>query len=216
MTRAAPSRKKAAPVFAAVAAAALASACASAPPESFYTLNAGLRPRVDDVARREGPRVSDPPLRALGVLVAPAAVPALVDRPQLVLRAGENQVIWLEQQRWAEPLGAQMSRVVAEDLEALLAGWRIATRDEALPAPECRVTLDVRRFEMSRAGPAVSDVLWRVACAGGFARTGQLGSSEPVGYPIAGDALAPAVAAHARVLDRLSREIAQALREAAP
>jgi len=215
MTGAPQSKTKAALVFAG-AAAALASACASAPPESFYTLNAGLRPRVDDVARRERPRVSGPPSRALAVLVTPAAVPALVDRPQLVLRTGENQVIWLEQQRWAEPLGAQVSRLVAEDLEGLLAGWRIATRDEALPAPECQVTLDVRRFDMSRAGPAVSDVLWRVACAGGFARTGRGLASEPVGPPIAGDALEPAVAAHARALDRLSREIAQALREAAP
>ena len=191
---------------------ALASGCASAPPETFYTLTAGVQRAVKGAAPPVGLPGPGPSPRT--VVVAPAAVPELVDRPQLVLKAGDNRVVLLEQRRWGEPLRAQIARVVAEDLGGWLDGWRIATREDALPAPDCRVTLDVRRFDSSRTGPAVSDVLWRISCVNGAVRTGQSAASEPVAAA-PGDALAPVVAAHGRALDRLSRHIAQGLREAA-
>jgi len=196
----------------------LGHACASVPAEKLYTLDAGLRGKIDRAPARaeaasDGARV---PAAQGDVVVAPPALPELIDRPQLMLRIGPHQVEMLEQTRWAEPLRAQIARVVAEDLEALLGGWRIATSEDVLVAPACRVSLDVRRFEASRAGPAVSDVLWRVACAGGSVRTGRAAAAEPVVGAGLTDGLAPVVAAHGRALDRLSRDLAAALRDAAP
>jgi len=185
----------------------LVGGCASVPSEAFYTLNAGLAGGAA--------RAASGPERLRSAVMAPPALPELVDRPQLVLRTGPQQVSLLEQERWAEPLRAQIARVVAEDLETLLGDWRIATREDVLVAPECRVNLDVRRFEVSRAGPAVSDVLWRVACADGFARTGRAAAAEPVVGSAGRDGLSPVVAAHGRALDRLSQDLATALREAA-
>ena len=195
----------------------LGGACASVPAEALYTLNAGLRGGV--VRRDEGsPAGAATPARGRSVLVEPPALPELIDRPQLVLRTGPERVVLLDQERWAEPLRAQIARVVAEDLEALLGDWPIATSEDVLVAPACRVNLDVRRFEAARTGPAVSDVLWRVTC-GGVARTGHAAAAEPVVGGIAGGApdggFAPVVAAHGRALDRLSRDLAAALREAA-
>jgi uncharacterized lipoprotein YmbA len=184
-----------------------AAACASAPPERFYTLSSGVRSAA--TARQP----------ARSVVVAPAALPEIVDRPQLVLRADENHVAILEQQRWAEPLRSGISRVVAEDLGKLLGTWRVSTRDEAIGSPDCRVSLDVRRFDTARAGTAVRvEALWTVACVGSGERMGRSAAEERVAEPVAGasfDAVA-VVAAHGRALDSLSRDIADALREMSP
>jgi uncharacterized lipoprotein YmbA len=208
----APERLVAAVVAATVV---LSGACASGPAEAFYTLNAGVR-RVDGATpRAEKQDAAAPaPWPPRSVVVAPPALPELIDRPQLVLRTGPHRVELLEQSRWAEPLRAQIARVVAEDLETLLGGWRIATSEDGLVGPACRVNLDVRRLEASRAGPALSDVLWRVACAGSV-RTGRTVAAEPVGPEgLSRDGLAPVVAAQGRALDPLSRDLAAALREA--
>lgn len=170
--------------------------CASAPPERFHTLSSAGPPRLG-LARP-----------ALSVVVSPAAVPDLVDRPQLVVHETANQVAILEQQRWAEPLRAGVARVVAEDLGRLLGTSQVSTRDEALRSPDCRVYLDVRRLE-ARTGAAVTvDALWTVTCAGSPRQTGQSLASAP----ISGAGYEAVVTAHGRVLGRLSHDIAAAVR----
>jgi uncharacterized lipoprotein YmbA len=185
-----------------------AGACASAPPERLYALSSGVRGAAFPARS---------PARS--VVVAPAVLPEIVDRPQLVLRTDENRIALLEQQRWAEPLRLGISRVVAEDLGQLLGTWRVSTRDEAIGNPDCRVSLDVRRFDTTRAGATVRvQTLWTVTCAGFAERTGQTATEERVAEPVAGttfDAVA-VVAAHGRALDSLSRDIADALRQLTP
>jgi uncharacterized protein len=191
--RLSPARAGAAALVVALAAAA---GCASAPPQSFYTLSAGLPPAG----------VSEP---GPSVLVGRAALPEIVDRPQLVVRAGANQVAILEQQRWAEPLRDAIPRVVAENLGQLLATSEVSTRDEVIRQPVCRVSLDVRRFE-ARPGAAVEvETLWTVACAGADRRIGQ----SRVRQPVAGGGYGALVVAQGRALDAVSRDIGQAIRE---
>jgi len=165
--------------------------CASAPPQSFYTLSSGLRPAPG--VPRPGP----------SVVVGRAAVPDLVDRPQLVVQAGGNRVVILEQQRWAEPLRAAIPRVVAENLGQVLGGGRVSTRDEVISQPDCRVDLDVRRFD-ARPGAAVEiDALWTVSCGGTAPRVGQ----SLVREPVRGRDYQAVVVAHGRALDSVSRDI---------
>ena len=86
-------------------------ACSSPPRERFYTLDA-----------------PEPPAAAQGapsIAVGPVTVPDLVDRPQIVVRGGPNQVHIVEQARWAEPLRSAIARVVAANLAAEL-GMRLA------------------------------------------------------------------------------------------
>jgi len=197
------------PMLALVVAAALASsACASAPQERLYVLSSG----GSVAAVRAGAGQTGGTDSGRSVVVAPAALPDVVDRPQLVLRTGGNQVTILEQQRWAEPLRAGIARVVAEDLARILGTWRVSTRDDAIQNPDCRVSLDVRRFDTSDSGRAASETLWTVACADRARRTGRSVAEEPLASPLAGAALDAAVAAHGRALDVMSRDIAEALR----
>jgi uncharacterized protein len=182
--------------FALLAALAAGAGCASTARPSFYTLSAGVPAAA---ATAPGP----------SVLVGRAALPEMVDRPQLVVRADANQVAILEQQRWAEPLREAIPRVVAENLSRLLATAEVSTRDEVIRDPTCRVSLDVRRFE-ARAGAAVDiETLWTVACAGAPRRVGQ----SRVRQPAAGGGYGALVVAHGRALDAVSRDIGRAVRE---
>ena len=56
------------------------------------------------------------------IAVTSVAVPDLVDRPQIVVRMGPNQVGIGEQARWAEPLKSAIARVVAANLATALNG----------------------------------------------------------------------------------------------
>jgi uncharacterized protein len=178
-----------------------ASACATAPPERLYKLSPGVR----SAARpdREHSR---------SVVVAQAVLPEVVDRPQLVLRADENRVTILEQQRWAEPLRSGVSRVIAEDLAELLGIWRVSSRDDVVESPDCRVRLDFRHFEIARGGTAVRvEALWTVACAGSVETMGRSAVEEKITGPVTGSSFDAVVAAHGRALDSVSRDIAVAL-----
>jgi uncharacterized lipoprotein YmbA len=167
--------------------------CASAP-QRMYALAAGVEAGGGDAERS---------------VVVRAALPELVDRPQLVMRTGANQVTLLEQQRWAEPLRAGIPRVVAEDLGRLLGTRRVSNRADVIGDPDCRVLLDVRRFDSEPRAASV-EALWTVTC-GPVRRTGQTAAREPT----AGGGVEALVAAHGRALDTISRAIAQALREVA-
>ncbi|HET6146520.1 MAG TPA: PqiC family protein [Polyangia bacterium] len=173
--------------------------CASAPAR-FYTLSL---PGDESAQRPAG----DP----LGptVVVAPAAVPELVDRPQLVILTGAHQVVILEQQRWAEPLRAAIPRVVAEGLGRQLGAAQVSTRDEALRSPDCRVYLDVRRFDARRELAVDLEALWTVSCAGGVKRGGRTLARAPV----QGAGTEAIVIAQGRALRELTLDLARALRE---
>jgi uncharacterized lipoprotein YmbA len=180
-----------------VAALILSGACASGP-EHFYALTSGAQQ-----AAAEGGMAGP------SVVIEPAALPDLVDRPQLVIKGAGSNVTILEQQRWAEPLRSGIPRVVAENLTKLLGTNKVSTRDDVIRSPDCRVIIDVRRLDSQPEVEVAFEALWTVACGDSPKKTGQSATRErPVGKDI--DAL---VAAHGRAMDALSRDIAHAVRE---
>jgi len=176
----------------------LAVACASGP-EHFYALSSGPQQALAPGAVRT-------------VVVEPAVLPDLVDRPQLVVKGDGNTITILEQQRWAEPLRSGIPRVVAENLTKLLGTNQVSTRDDVIRSPDCRVIIDVRRLDSQPAVEVAFEALWTVACADSRKQTGQSAAHERLPNTDV-DAL---VAAHGRALDALSRDIARAIREASP
>jgi len=82
----------------------LVAACGSSPPTSYYTLDpvyAGPTGVSLDEAR---------------IGVGPFIFPALLDRPQIVVRGHRNEVILSEYARWADDLEQRFQAVVARDL----------------------------------------------------------------------------------------------------
>jgi uncharacterized lipoprotein YmbA len=173
--------------------------CGSSPKERFYTLGAGAAPaRVETSA-------------SYSIAVGPVTIPAIVDRPQLVLRTGANRVMLAEQSRWAEPLKDSIPRVIAGDLAQLLHDARVSAHPQGMTNEvDYRVLVDVQRFESTQGDAAAIDVLWAIRDAkAGNLKAGRSTIREPAGGADY-DAL---VAAHDRALAAVSRDIAAALRE---
>lgn len=174
---------------------ALLAACAS-PVSRFYTLSAATAP---------APLSSD-----LSIIVGPVSVPASVDRPEIVVTTGPNQVRLEEYDRWASPLENEISRAVAENLVALLGTPRVTQSSQTLgTGADYRAAIEVQKFESAPGASAVVDAVWTVRrTKDDRSRTGRTTVREAVPQQDY-DALA---AAHSRAIARLSQDIAAAVR----
>jgi uncharacterized protein len=174
----------------------LAVGCGSAPTSRFYNLSAATTPAATP---------SD-----LSVVVGPVSVPAVVDRPQIVVRTGPNQMRLEEFNRWASPLQNNISRVVAENLVAMLGTPRVTLSPQTLSADaDYRAVIEVQSFESVPGDVAVLDALWTVRrTKDGRSETGRTTARETM-QEKSYEALA---AAHSRALARLSRDIADTVR----
>jgi len=148
----------------------------------------------------------------VSVGIGPVTLPGYLDRPELVVRVNENEIMLSETDRWAEPLPENLVRTLEENLSALLPGstyidypW-FESR-----APEYAVSLDVRRFEADASGAVVLDATWRLDHGGARIAGGQ----ERIQEVASGPDRAAAVAAQSRALAELSRRIAASVRSAA-
>lgn len=171
--------------------------CASSSPSRFYTLSHTTAPALTLPA-------------TYSVSVGPVSVPAVVDRPQIVVRVGPNQVGIDEFNRWASPLKNEIARVVAENLTSMLGTPRVTMFPQSTGADASyRVVIDVLRFD-SMPGEAVTlDTVWTVrSTKENQLRTGRANVREPV----PGNGYAPLVAAHSRAIELMSGDIADAIR----
>ena len=174
----------------------LAAGCASTPVTRFYTLSAAAAPAATS--------------SNLSVVVGPVSVPAVVDRPQIVVSTGPNQVRLDEFNQWAAPLQNSIARVVAENLVAMLGTPRVTLFPQTLSADaDYRAAIEVQSFE-SAPGEAADagrglDRAPDEGRQGGDGAHHRARGTQEKGY----DALA---AAHSRALARLSRDIADAVR----
>jgi uncharacterized lipoprotein YmbA len=174
----------------------LASGCGSTPATRFYTLSAAAAPAAT--------------ASQLSVVVGPVSVPAVVDRPEIVVSTGPNQVRLDEFNQWASPLQNNIARVVAENLVAMLGTPRVTLSPQALSADaDYRAAIEVQRFESAPGEAAVLDAVWTVRrTKDGRTQTGRTTVRE-----VASDKNYEALAAaHSRGLARLSRDIADGVR----
>lgn len=177
--------------------AALPMGCASTTQSHFYTLSPALKPAAVAAA-------------SYSISVGPVTIPAAVDRPQIVVRVGPNQVDIDEFNRWASPLQSDIARVVAENLSSML-GTPDVTVFPQTPAAgsSYRVVISVLRFDSVPGGAATVDAVWTVRRAkGDQSRTGR----TTLSVPAQGSGYAALVAAHSLALEKLSGDVAGAIR----
>jgi uncharacterized lipoprotein YmbA len=175
----------------------LAAGCASTPPSRFYTLSATATPSTVAAS-------------SLVIVVGPVSVPAVVDRLEIVVSSGSNEVKLDEFNRWASPLQDNLSRVIAENLVAIL-GTRRVTLFSQMPstAAQYRVAIEVHGFESVIGTSTTLDAVWTVRrTTDGSAETGRTAVRESV-LNNSYDAIA---AAHSLAVARLSQDIADAVR----
>ena len=166
--------------------------CASTPPAQFYTLSPAAKQAAGTTS--------------YSIAVGPVTVPAVVDRPQIVVQTGPNQVTFDEFNRWAAPLQSDIARVVAENLASALGTPSVTVFPQSSGAgTSYRVVIDTLRFESVPGEAATLDALWTVRSQKeNQSRAGRTTVREPV----QGSGYAALVAAHSRALERLSEDIA--------
>jgi hypothetical protein len=168
-------------------------------PIEFYT----LAPLSSPAAGRGG-------ASAIIVAVNPAVIPASLDRPQIVTRTDENQIMLSEFNRWGGNLKEEISRTLIENLGTLLADRRVTVMSANLALdPVCFVAVTFNRFD-GRLGDSVwLNAAWTV-------RDQKHKKTLAVKHSILqekvlGPGYAELVAAQSRALGTLSREIASEL-----
>lgn len=185
-------------LLAALGAALGALACAplgggTTPPSRFYLLT----PLEIPPQRSDGPRLGVGTIRIADYL----------DRPQIVTRRGENRVELAEFDRWGEPLDDGVARVVMQNLGSLLGTQRVQQAPWRDPSSvDLQLDLAIERFDGPAAGPVELVAHWQL-------RRGKLQVERitRVSEAHAGAGYEGQVAAMSRALQRLCREIAEAL-----
>ncbi len=153
--------------------------------------------------------------RCLSIGVGPVKIADYLDRAEIVTRVTPNELRLAEFDQWAEPLGQNVSRVLADNLSGLLCvrsavvfPWRGAV------SIDYQVEVEVLRMDGSLGGDATLDARWMV-----------LGSGEPkrslaarrsrLTAPTGGPGFQALVSAHSRNLEALSRNIASEIKRLA-
>jgi uncharacterized protein len=165
----------------------------------FYALNA-LSPGAaqKDAVTRTGP----------GLGVGPVTLPERLNRPEIVTWVDANMLHLAEFDRWAAPLQDNFTRVLAENLSAVVPTDQVTIYPWTSEAQiDYEVRVDVSRFEGSLGKDCSLVARWSIfRRADKQTKAGRSTHTEP-----AGDSYATLVAAQSRLIAALSRDIVAAL-----
>ncbi len=173
----------------------------TSPPSKFFVLSASAA--ANTAVPSTGPEGT------LGVF--PTKVAEYLDRPQIVTFVGDNAVELDEFNRWAEPLGAGVTRVVSQELSSLLPGWRVLPQpwDPEVPL-RARVVVNISALGWNNRGEARLEANWAVLSGDG---TQALARGRVVlRREASGTGPGPAVAATSALVTALSHDVAVAVR----
>ncbi len=144
--------------------------------------------------------------------LGPISFPKYLDRLSIVKRSTDSEVIIDEMHRWAESLEGNFTRVLADNLSALLNGVHIATYPmHNWKEIDYQVILNVSRFDADINGNIILSAHWDIRSKAGKKN---LYSHKSLINEKAGNDDYPAlVRTQSKVTEKLSREIANKLKE---
>lgn len=175
-------------------------ACGTSPPVRYYS----LEPIAADYATDR----DDAAIVGLG----PLRMPDYLDRSHMVIRGDGNQVLVDDINRWAEPLGKAVHRILAANVDGLLASVIVVAFPHTTVAGlGYRIAGRIDRFDADRAGRAVLAVQWRVEDRDGHILVPPRRDRYEASVGAPGDADARAHAMN-ELLATYSRDIAEVLR----
>lgn len=125
--------------------------CGSSPKTSYYQLNSDPIPVMAASSNK------------MRVMVGPLNLPASMDRPQLVIQSGSNEVQIYEYHRWAGSLKGDAGRVIAANLARDLGISNVWNFSQSTQSQfDYQVFIDVQSLELSPGQDVVLDVLWTI------------------------------------------------------
>lgn len=185
----------------------LVGACAS-PEPTLHTLSA--RPEATDTSRFQRA------FRLSGV-----RVPDRLDKPQIVLRTSDSEVVALEQQRWVAPFGSELRDALSANLAATLSAVDVGGAAAPAGVPLYRIGAEMRSYD-ARPGQGVTAlVTWRVSrdAATQGASAAALTCQTTLALPVSGPSAAAdseagvnaVVSSTQRLVQQWSQQIAQSV-----
>ena len=179
------------------------SGCASSPVPRFYLLSS-----LEATGPETKPSAEE---RCLSIGVGPISIPYYLDRPQIVTRGVSTELTLAEFDRWGEPLGDNLKRVLAKNLSILLCTKTIAFYPWRGGIPiDYRIEVEVLRFDGSLGGNVSLETWWMISSRDGKQILASKRST--LNEAVGGQDYRSLVSAESRVLATLSREIAEAIK----
>lgn len=194
-------------------AAGLTAACSLNPkedPTRYYVLSN----IVDEPALREaaglpaGSGVAAPEID-LRVGVGPITFPSYLKRTRMVTRVAENELRFLEADRWGDPLEEAFKYALAVDLSVVVGTSDVIVHPWYTTAkPGYSVLVDVVRFERDPQGTAHLLARWELRDESGSVVAADAFNGEEAGDPTS---ISSSVHAQSRLVAALSRQIGDAI-----
>jgi len=177
--------------------------CGATPDPRFYTLSPI---QTADLSNRTATTHD-----SCSVGIGPITIPDYLDRPQIAVRTSRNELRISEYNRWGGSLKSDISRVLAENLTALLSpdGISFVSWRQGVPM-DYRVAIDLSRFEAVEGTFVILQAKWVI-----FAKEGNgliLLRDSTIREPIKGAGFDAAVAAMGKALETLSLNVADGVR----
>jgi len=133
----------------------LLAGCARSPSTKFYVL--------DSLSNSELEQEFAPSRRGFTIGVGPVRLPKYLDRPQIVTRLSRNELQLAEFHQWAEPLGQNFSRVLAENLSLMSPADRVVVFPwNHSTAVDFQVTVEILRFETRVGRESALTARWNI------------------------------------------------------
>jgi len=180
----------------------LSTGCANTKPTRFYTLTSS--------SPSEKKSLSDPSSHNLAIGIGPIVFPEYLNRPQIVTRAGRNELRIAEFHRWAGTLRDEFCLALTENLSALLSTDRVFIYPWKSFVPiDYQVALYLTRFDGEIGGNIILSSRLRIL--GGNDKKVLLSKKATFSVSAEGESYEALVAAQNRALAHLSVEIAEAI-----
>jgi uncharacterized lipoprotein YmbA len=168
------------------------------PPVVYYTL----------ASMPAGAAAADGAAPAVEVL--PVRLPEVLQRPQMLVPEGPSGLALLEASRWGNPLDRDLQRVLVRNLSVLLgSGAVVAAPDGERVGANYQVRVEVQRWDARGGQGLVLEAAWMITRVGGGPALAWRRTT--LTEPLPGPGPGALVAAHSRLAERLSRDIAKEL-----
>lgn len=179
-------------------------ACGRTPPAKFYT----LQPVQQSSLGKSLPE-------NISLAVGPVAIPAALDRAEIVTRDAGNEVSFSEYHRWAGPLQKNIAAVLSQNIGSLLGTERITpfTRENIF-RPTHRVVININRYDSQLSKEFLLNATWSIKDLNG--NKPLLIQNSIIRESLASSTYEDLVAAQSQALGTLSEEIAKAFIELMP
>jgi uncharacterized lipoprotein YmbA len=151
----------------------------------------------------------------VALAIGPVAIPAAMDRAEIVTRDAGNEVSFSEYHRWAGPVQQSIASVISQNIGTLLGTERVTpfTRENIF-SPTHRVVINVNRYDSQLSKEFLLDATWSIKALG--ADKPLLIRNSIIRESLASSTYEELVAAQNKALAALSQNIASALVEVIP